>query len=94
MAGLFLGGTELGVWAARFLDRSALTLTALVVRYDSNNVVLVELIGHDRVPFFAGFNPWAGLAGCGGAEIPHNVIIRNVAPCAELGVMAAQHRPK
>jgi hypothetical protein len=52
------------------------------------------LIGHDRVPFFAGFNPWAGLAGCGGAEIPHNVIIRNVAPCAELGAMAAQHRPK
>ena len=27
-----LGGTELGVWAARFLERSAATLTTLDVR--------------------------------------------------------------
>jgi hypothetical protein len=28
-----LGGTELGVWAARFLERSGATLTTLDVRY-------------------------------------------------------------
>ena len=27
-----LGGTELGVWAARFLERSASTLTSLDIR--------------------------------------------------------------
>ncbi len=32
LAELNLAGTELGVWAARFLERSAPTLTALDVR--------------------------------------------------------------
>ncbi len=31
-AGMDLGGTELGVWAARFLERSASTLTTLDIR--------------------------------------------------------------
>ena len=37
-----LGGTELGVWAARFLERSGSTLTSLDVRCRLDDAVTVE----------------------------------------------------